>query len=183
MTKKDKKQAEKKTSLFSKVKTAKKNHSKKNKAVLELEKKVTAAEAQVEELKDTCKRAVADLQNFKRRTEEEQKKLISFANTNLVLEILPIVDNFERAMQHKPKDESKEWFDGISQIYKQFKGILEKQGVEEIKSVGEKCDPNLHEAMLHCEGESGIIVQELEKGYTMKGKVIRPAKVSVGNGS
>jgi len=182
MTTKDKKQASKKNKPTAKVQAVKKNSKKENTFIMQLEKDLGDAKQKVEELTDAYKRTAADLQNFKRRSEEEQKNLVNFANTNLVLEILPIVDNFERAIEHKQTGTSKEWLDGILQIYNQFQGILEKQGVEKIKSLGKKLDPNLHEAMLHSEGEDGIIVQELEKGYTMKGKVIRPAKVSVGNG-
>jgi molecular chaperone GrpE len=147
-----------------------------------LEKKLEEATQEIEELTGGYKRVAADLQNFKRRAEEDHKNLVTFANSNLILEILPILDNFERAVEHRPENVSAEWLDGILQIYSQFQKILEKQGVEEIKTEGEKCDPNFHEAMLHCEGSDGVIVQELEKGYLLKGKVIRPAKVSVGNG-
>lgn len=150
---------------------------------LKLEQDLEKANQSIEELTNAYKRVMADLQNFKRRTEEDQKGLVSFANVRLILEILPVLDNFERAMQHKPEDLKGDWIDGVSQIYQHFKSILEKQGVEEIKTIGEKYDANLHEAMLHSSGEDGIIIQEFEKGYILKGKVIRPAKVSVGNGT
>ncbi len=176
MAKKDKKQEEQNPIVEN-------GNSEQNDVVAQLEQELAEANEKIEELTDGYKRAAADLQNFKRRVEEDQKNLVSFANSNLILEILPILDNFERALEHQPENVPQEWFDGILQIYNHFKQILEKQGVEEIKSEGEKYDPNFHEAMLHCEGEDGIIVQELEKGYLLKGKVVRPAKVSVGNGS
>lgn len=182
MTKKTKKQANQKDDLAAKVQAAQQDDASNNDAIAQFEKDLAEANQKVEELTNGYKRAAADLQNFKRRAEDEQKNLVAFANSNLILEILPILDNFERAIEHKPEDVSKDWLDGILQIYNQFQKILEKQGVEVIKTEGEKCDPNFHEAMLHCEGEDGIIVQELEKGYMLKGKVIRPAKVSVGNG-
>lgn len=151
--------------------------------VVQMEKDLAEAKQKIAELTEAYMRAAADLQNFRRRAEDDKKNLMAFANANLLLEILPIVDNFERAFTHKPDDISKEWNDGIEQIYKHFKQILEKQGVTEIKTQGEKYDHNLHEAMLHSSGEDGIIVQVLEKGYILNGKVLRPAKVSVGNGS
>lgn len=152
-------------------------------SVEQLEKDLAEAKQKIEELTDTYKRSVADFQNFRRRVEEDKKTLITFANTNLILEVLPILDNFERAFSHQPEGVSASWLEGLNQIYAYFKQFLEKQGVQVIKTQGEKYDPNLHEAMLHCAGENGIIAQELEKGYLLNGKVIRPAKVSVGNGS
>lgn len=150
--------------------------------VEQMEKDLAEAKQKIVELTEAYMRAAADLQNFRRRAEDDKKNLMAFANANLILEILPIVDNFERAFAHKPADIAKEWNDGIEQIYKNFKQILEKQGVTEIKAQGEKYDHNLHEAMLHSAGEDGIIVQVLEKGYLLNGKVLRPTKVSVGNG-
>lgn len=168
MTKKEKKQV--------------KQNDNPNVEVKRLEQELEKAYTKIDELTDSCKRIMADLQNYKRRNEEEQKKLVNYANVHLILEILPVLDNLERAMQHKPIDFSGDWLDGISQIYNQFKKILEKQGLEEVQAEGAVYDPNLHEAMLHSDGENGIIVKELEKGYILKGKVIRPSKVVVGNG-
>lgn len=182
MSKKEKKQDVQTEDLATKVKTAKKDDSDKNDLLLKMEKDLEEANQKIEEFTVAYQRAAADLQNFKRRSEEDQKNLVSFANSNILLEILPMIDNFERAIEHKPENVSKDWLEGILQIYNQFKQIIEKQGVEALVSEGVKYDPNYHEAMLHCEGDDGIIVQELEKGYLLKGKVLRPAKVSVGNG-
>ena len=149
-----------------------------------MKKDLEEANQKIEELTNVSQRVMADLQNFKRRTEEDKKNLVSFANINLILEILPILDNFERAIKHQPKaaSDSKDWLEGIMQIYNQLQQFLEKQGLEQISAKGEKYNPNLHEAMLHVEGKDGIILDELEKGYILKGKIIRPTKVSVGNG-
>lgn len=182
MTKKDDKKQESLVEESQDVKLME-DETAEDKMVLQLAQDLTEANQKIEELTNVSKRALADLQNFKRRSEEDQRNLVAFANGNLVLEILPILDNFERAIEHKPEGAPQEWLDGILQIYNQFQKILEKQGVEVIKAEGEKYDPNFHEAMLHSSGKNGIIIQELEKGYLLKGKVIRPTKVSVGNGT
>ena len=165
-------------------KTTKQGDKKEAELIRKLEKDLEEANQKIEELTNVSQRAMADLQNFKRRTEEDKKNLVSFANVNLILEILPILDNFERAIKHQPKAafDSKDWLEGIMQIYNQLQQFLEKQGLEQISAKGEKYNPNLHEAMLHVEGKDGIILDELEKGYILKGKIIRPTKVSVGNG-
>lgn len=169
--------------LLEKIEELEQDDQKENNLIEKLEKDLAEAQVKIEELTNAYARAAADLQNFRRRTEEERNSLGAFANANLILEILPIVDNFERAIEHKPEDLSGDWVDGILQIYEQFKTNLEKQGVQEIKTIGEKCDPNRHEALLQVDGENDIIMQELEKGYLLNNKVIRPAKVAVGNGN
>jgi len=136
-----------------------------------------------EMLINAAKQTLADFQNYKRRVEEQQKDISTFAIENLVLELLPFIDNLERAKKaiHQTK-ESKELSQGINQIFKQFTQILEKNGLKPINSVGEPLDPEKHEALMQAPGEKDIIVEELEKGYILGEKVIRAAKVKVGNG-
>lgn len=128
-------------------------------------------------------RAQADFINYKRRSEQEREELAKFANTTLILSILPILDDLERAFASIPPRLAKAgWIDGIRLIDRKLRANLELQGVTEIKALGEPFDPNLHEAAMHGNGEEGIVVGELEKGYKMHDRVIRPTKVIVGNG-
>ncbi|MBI2464286.1 nucleotide exchange factor GrpE [Candidatus Peregrinibacteria bacterium] len=137
-----------------------------------------------ESLMETSKRALADLANFRRRSEEEKKHFIQFANAVLIQEMLQITDIFERAFNHIPEElEKNDWVEGISQIEKKFKGILAKQGVREIDAIGKKMNTEEHEAIITCSGEKDLVIEVLEKGYIMGDKVLRPAKVKVGDGA
>jgi molecular chaperone GrpE len=128
-------------------------------------------------------RAQADFINYKRRAEQEKEELGKFANTELILNLLPILDDWERALASIPDDpDNPSWVEGIRLIERKFRGILEAQGLSPIKALGEPFDPNLHEAAMQGKGEEGIVVEELEKGYKLYDRVIRPAKVVVGNG-
>ncbi len=118
-------------------------------------------------------RAKADLINYKKEQEAKISEIFKFANEGLIYEILPILDSFELAIKHGTDE-------GTKQLYNQLKGILKNQGLEEIKSIGEKFDPNLHEAVGEVEGgETGIIAEEIQKGYKFNNKVIRASKVKV----
>jgi molecular chaperone GrpE len=128
-------------------------------------------------------RAQADFINYKRRSEQEKEETAKFANTALILSILPVLDDLERAFSSIPPRLAKaSWIDGIRLIDRKLRSNLEMQGVTEIKALGELFDPNLHEAAMHGNGAEGIVVGELEKGYKMHDRVIRPTKVIVGNG-
>lgn len=141
------------------------------------------ADEKVAELTRIAQQATADLANFKRRAEEEKKSFAQFATAGLVLELLQVTDNFDRALQNIPEElKTNEWVQGIQGIDQQFHGILNKQGVTPIQAVGEKLDIMKHEALMQGPGEKDIILEELEKGYMMGDKVLRPAKVKVGNG-
>jgi molecular chaperone GrpE len=128
-------------------------------------------------------RAQADFINYKRRSEQEKEETIKFANSMLILQLLPILDDWERALAAIPDDlTNPSWIDGIRLMERKFRGILETEGLSPIKAVGEPFDPNLHEAAMQGKGKEGIVVEELEKGYKFHDRVIRPAKVVVGNG-
>ncbi len=149
----------------------------------EAEEKVHTAEIKTKEMEEAYKRALADLENFRRRTEEEKTEYIKYASKNLLLDILPCLDNFKKSLDFIPKDsKDAKWVQGITQSIKLFNLTLEKHGVQEIKSIGEKLDPNLHDALLQGPGAKDIIIDELEKGYTLNGKVIKHSKVKVGDG-
>ena len=128
-------------------------------------------------------RAQADFINYKRRSEQEKEEIGKFANSILILSLLPILDDWERALASIPDDLADlSWVDGIRLIERKIRGILEAQGLSPIKAIGEPFDPNLHEAAMQGKGKEGIVVDELQKGYKLYDRVIRPAKVVVGNG-
>lgn len=133
-----------------------------------------------EELNTRYLRLAADFQNYKRRVEKEKGDIYAYANEKIVVELLDVIDNFERALEHSGENES--FAEGMNMIFKQFKGVLEKSGVEEMDALGEDFDPNFHHAVLtenSAEYESGKVIQVLQKGYLLNKKVIRPAMVKV----
>lgn len=125
----------------------------------------------------------ADFLNYKKGELERVAELVKYADTGIILKILPILDNFEKAEQEIPLEKQKDkLLEGVLQIKRQFKDFLKNQGIEEIKTVGENFDPNFHEAVEMAdskEGESGKVIEEVKKGYKLQGQVIRPAKVKV----
>ena len=128
-------------------------------------------------------RAQADLTNYKKRVEQEKQEMVEFANGTLISSLLPIIDDLERAFVSLPSEFTEfSWIDGIRLIYNKLKATLEAQGLAEIKAKGEPFDPYLHEAVMHQEGEGGIVIEEIQKGYKLKDKVIRPSMVIVGKG-
>lgn len=153
---------------------------------LELEKlkaELEEAQKKAQNFEDIAKRAQADLQNFRRRSEQEKADFVRFAKMEFILQLLPIVDNFARAAEHTPEDlKTHDWVKGISAIEKQFEGMIAALGLEKIKTVGEKFNPHFHEAVAEGQGEKDTVIEELEKGYILNDKVVRPAKVKVGNG-
>ncbi|MBD3156267.1 nucleotide exchange factor GrpE [Candidatus Peregrinibacteria bacterium] len=169
------------------------NDSNKNKEEAEQEKDETAhksqeelekAQQQIEQLTEAAKRSMADLQNYKKRAEEERKEFARFASANVFMEILPVFDSFERAQEHMPKAiRDNEWVKGIQSIIKQFEQIMDKFHIKKMKTVGEKFNPNKHEAMAQGPGEKDVIINELEAGYEMDGHTLRAAKVRVGDGT
>jgi len=128
-------------------------------------------------------RAEADLINYKRRSEQEKEEMSKFANSVLMLNLLPVLDDLERAFASVPPKLAKlSWVDGVRLIDRKLWTILEAQGLSEIKAVGEPFDPTLHEAVRQDKGKEGIVVEEAQKGYKFRDRVIRPTKVVVGNG-
>mgnify|MGYP002627965262 CR=1 FL=1 len=129
--------------------------------------------------------AQAELINYRRRKDEEVSSMLKYANVDLVTEILNVVDNFERAVNHAEKstnDEVKKYNEGINLIYTNLKSILQKFGVEEINNVGSIFNPNEEQALLtDCveDKDDEVVLEVLQKGYKYKDKVIRPAMVKV----
>ncbi|MEK7653376.1 MAG: nucleotide exchange factor GrpE [Patescibacteria group bacterium] len=128
-------------------------------------------------------RARADYSNLKKDFEKREMEIVGFANAMFMAEVLPIYRHFKLALKHIPEDQKKlEWVKGIELIGKQFKDFLARHKIEEIKTVGEKFDHNIHEAVAHEEKEgadSETIFEEVSPGYLLDGKVIMPAKVRV----
>lgn len=141
------------------------------------------AQQKMEEYMNGWKRAKADYLNLKRESEKKEQELVQFANAGLILQLLPVYDNFKLAWKHIPNEQVKvEWVIGIEHIKKQFGDILKNLGIEEIKTVGESFNPELHEAVAK-EKKDGlktdVVFEEVKSGYTLFGKVLEPAKVKV----
>ncbi|NLM12850.1 MAG: nucleotide exchange factor GrpE [Epulopiscium sp.] len=151
----------------------------------ELQNKLKAKEKEYDELKDRLQRTMAEFDNFRKRTIKEKAVLYDDGIRSAVEQILPVIDNFERALSAAQKDDnSNSFLQGMEMIYRQFKDILTSMGVEEIKAVGETFNPNLHNAVTHIEDEAfgeNEIVEEFQKGYIFKDKVIRYSMVKVAN--
>lgn len=138
---------------------------------------------QCEEYFGMLQRAMADFENYKKRTAKEKLDTYSDAVCDVVGSFLPVIDNLERALQ-AASDESGSLKSGIEMVLKQVKETMKNLGVEEIKGAGEKFDPNLHNAVMHIDDESleeGVVVDEFQKGYIFKEKVIRHSMVKVAN--
>ncbi|MFH1541773.1 MAG: nucleotide exchange factor GrpE [bacterium] len=133
----------------------------------------------IDEYKDKYLRLLADFDNHKKRSVKEREQFSQFANEKLILELLPVVDSFGRAMQ--VKDASEEMLKGLALIKKQLEDVLKRHGAEEVEALNKPFDPHFHEAILQQEhdGPEGIVIEEVQKGYTLKGKLIRPSMVIV----
>ena len=140
-----------------------------------------ALEAQLKEKSDRILRLQADFENFRRRTAKEKEELAAVITQNLLTDLLPLLDNFERAMAVEQTD-GEAFQKGVEMIFTQLREVLDKHGLEGIEAEGKPFDPNVHQAVMRVENpdvEDGTITQVLQKGYQAKGKVIRPAMVQV----
>ena len=127
-------------------------------------------------------RLAADFENYKRRTRQELADRTQYANEELVARLLPILDNFRRALDHAPQGVDRNWFEGIKLVARQFEDVLQAQGLSQIPAVGEKFDPSQHEAIAReetDEHEEGTVVEELQPGYRLHNRVLRPTLVKV----
>ncbi len=137
-------------------------------------------------LEDRYKRLAAEFDNYRRRTEEERQALVGMVQARTLLELTPVLDNFRRATNHLPEDlKGNNWVTGVLYVEKQLEGIFEQLGLQKIKTVGEPFNPQLHEA-IETEPNETIdkdhICSEVEAGYQLNGKVLKPAKVKVSSG-
>lgn len=147
------------------------------------DKKQDALNEKIVELEDKVKRQMAEFDNFRKRTDKEKSAMFETGAKSVIEKILPVVDNFERGLASVPDEEKGSPFaEGMEMIYKQLVGELEKMEVKPIPAVGEEFDPNLHNAVMQVESEeyeSGVIAQELLKGYTYRDSVVRHSMVAV----
>lgn len=145
--------------------------------------KLEDAEKRAVENYDKYVRAVADLDNYRKRAVREKADAIKYGNENLLKDILPLMDNMDRALEHACNSDDFEAFKkGLRMLRDQLLCCLQKHGVEQIDTAGKDFDPNVHEAMLQVQSdkhEDSQVVGEFEKGYLLSGRLLRPAKVSV----
>ena len=140
-----------------------------------------ALEAQLKEKNDRILRLQADFENFRRRTAKEKEELAAVITQNMLGDLLPLLDNFERAMAVEQTD-GEAFRKGVEMICTQLKEVLNKNGLEHIEAEGQPFDPNVHQAVMRVENpdvSDGTVTQVLQKGYRAKGRVIRPAMVQV----
>jgi len=145
-------------------------------------KKIKELESKIAELTSGWQRTQADFLNFKKQAADERLKLISSAGADIVEQLLPVLDHFQLAAKHLPKElETDNWAQGIKQIEKQFENILFDNGLERIESIDQEFNPQIHEAVEEIESEkpAGTVVEEILSGYRYAGEVLRPAKVKV----
>ena len=150
---------------------------------LKADKKQDALKEKIEELEDRVKRQMAEFENFRKRTDKEKTAMFETGARSVIEKILPVVDNFERGLATVPEeDKGTPFAEGMEMIYKQLLTELEKMEVKPIPAVGEEFDPNFHNAVMQVESEefeSGVIAQELQKGYTYRDSVVRHSMVAV----
>ncbi len=147
------------------------------------DKKQDVLNEKISELEDKVKRQMAEFDNFRKRTDKEKNAMFETGARSVIEKILPVVDNFERGLASIPEEEKGTPFaEGMEMIYKQLIGELEKMEVKPIPAVGEEFDPNLHNAVMQVESEeyeSGVVAQELQRGYTYRDSVVRHSMVAV----
>lgn len=145
-------------------------------------KKKDKLEQQVEDLTDRLKRSMAEFDNYRKRTEKEKSSMYIIGAREIIEKILPVVDNFERGLAQAPEGDA--FAEGMQMIYKQLMTTLEGLGVEPIEAVGKEFNPDFHNAVMHVDDEEAgdnMVVEELQKGYTYKGFVVRHSMVKVAN--
>ncbi len=141
------------------------------------------ARAKAQEYLEGWQRGQADFVNLKRRLEQDKADAVKYANSGLIIKVIPVLDDFERAVGAVPASMAGEaWVDGINGIARKLFAVLEAMGVGRIQAQGENFDPSMHEAVGSVPGEEGKVVMELATGYRLNERVLRPAKVLVGNG-
>ena len=151
----------------------------------DLDKKIEELELKIKSLEEQNLREKAESINFRRRKEEETARILKFCNEDLIKDVLPTIDNFERAIKMDDdnlEDEVSKFLAGVKMIYCNLIGILEKYGVKAIDGANKPFDPTYHQAVMmeHVDGlEPGIVIEVLQKGYLLKDRVIRPAMVKV----
>ena len=147
--------------------------------------KAAAAQAQIDDLNDRLRRSLAEFDNYRKRTDAEKAARFDMGKRNVIEQILPVVDNFERGLATLSEEQKEDPFvDGMDKTYRHLMSALEGLGVKPIEAVGQPFNPDFHNAVMHVEDEeqpANIVVEEFQKGYTMNGTVVRYSMVKVAN--
>jgi molecular chaperone GrpE len=149
-----------------------------------LERDLAEARERAEEHLRSWQRAAADLSNFRRRTEDERGTVSQFAAALLIGKLLTVLDDFDRALENVPADAHESWVDGVRLVERKLRNVLESEGVTPIEALGRQFDPNHHEAVVHEETNEhpdNEVIGELQRGYRLHDRVLRPALVKVAN--
>jgi molecular chaperone GrpE len=150
----------------------------------EIENALEEARAQSDENLRAWQRAAADLSNYRRRVEDERETVARFANALLISKLLSVLDDFDRALENVPPDTDDSWVDGVRLVERKLRNVLESEGVTPIEAAGLPFDPNLHEAVVHeetADHPDNQVIDELQRGYRLHDRVLRPALVRVAN--
>ncbi|TMB95918.1 MAG: nucleotide exchange factor GrpE [Chloroflexi bacterium] len=149
-----------------------------------VEEQLSRAKEEAQKYLANWQRAEADFQNYKRRTDQEREELRRFGNVSIIINLLPVLDDFERAFNAlDSRLAGLSWFDGIYLIYRKLQQLLENAGVRPVEAEGQEFDPRVHEAVAHVEGDEGKVISQVQRGYKLHDRVLRPAMVVVGKGS
>jgi len=153
------------------------------KEIGELKRQVQASDKEAEEYLDHLKRLKAEFENYKKRMVRERQQIINWTVEDLIKEFLPILDDLERALDStKRSKDFSSLVEGVQMVYDHFRKLLKDKGVEQIPAEGQEFDPHFHEAIQGCESDKypdNVVIEEMRKGYTFKGKVLRPSMVKV----
>jgi molecular chaperone GrpE len=150
----------------------------------ELQAQLEQTQAQSDEHMRAWQRAAADYSNYKRRTDEERGSVAVFANALLIGKLLAVLDDFDRALDNVPPDTDDSWVEGVRLVERKLRNVLEAEGVTPIEAIGQPFDPNVHEAVVHEETADfpdNHVIDELQRGYRLHDRVLRPALVKVAN--
>jgi molecular chaperone GrpE len=151
------------------------------------EQEMAKMQQELEQANDTMLRLAAELDNYKKRVAKERESLIKYAVQDVIQELIPILDNFERAIDSASKTKDMDSFlEGVKMIFNQMNDTLSKKGVKKIGAVGKPFDPNFHEAVMQVDSDEypeNVVVEELQKGYMLNDRVVRPAMVVVSKGA
>jgi molecular chaperone GrpE len=153
-------------------------------AIAELEERIARLEAERDEYLADVKRVAADFDNYRKRAARDQQSLVARAHERLVKDLLPVLDDLERALEAAEQHEEAKLEDGVRLVHRELRGTLEKEGLVEIETDGE-FDPHVHEALLSqpSEEDDGAILQVIQKGYRLGDRVLRPARVVISQGA
>ena len=150
----------------------------------ELQAQLEQTQAQSDEHMRAWQRTAADYSNYKRRTDEERDTVAVFANALLIGKLLAVLDDLDRALDNVPPDTDDSWVEGVRLVERKLRNVLESEGVTPIEAIGQPFDPNVHEAVVHEETADfpdNHVIDELQRGYRLHDRVLRPALVKVAN--